>query len=787
MVVLTLACGAARGMNPPGIADVERLADRRADVIDRVDQTVVLVYGENPQEGGGSGVLIDPAGFALTNFHVVMGAGGTEGWAGLDDGRLRRWRLIGVDPGGDLAVIQLLGDQPYPYALMGDSDAVVVGQAVMAMGNPFAVSQDQTPTVTMGIVSGTHRFQGGEGGSSLLVYGDCIQVDTSINPGNSGGPLFDMNGRLIGINGRASFSFVERGRVNVGLGYAIGINQARRFLGDMLATKVAEHATLDAVFGDRGGKVVCTEIDYGRCPLADHGFELGDELIGLGGRRIDSANAVLNVLTTVPAGWPVRVVWRSRADGAQQEAVVRLNTLVYDKPPSAAEPPPDPGDDGKDQRAPQARGRVNFGEPGEVRNATLNREIARLLLRRADPDRFPEARLDSLARLELHGSDRIAGEPTVRIELADANDHVQRVWLGLDPARSIASPTVAHHIAGRATPMLARAVGDNTLRDVREDSLGDSASLLTPAALDARRKTVKIIGAGIGREQGYATGVIVSPLGRILTAEGLPLAASRLRVVLPDGSVHLAEVVRRDDAIQAALLQIDAMTPRFFELEDKPTAAVGDWVMAVANPFQVAELAEPLSVNLGVVSLRAELDTRRRATDFDVRCPILLIDAITANPGSPGGALVTVDGRLAGMVGKVLESESTNTRLNYAIPNDVLADFVAGRPTTPTEPEADDAEPDGGPVELGIRLFKLSGRRAPAYVDRVVAGSPADRAGIRRDDLVLTVNDEWVRTVEEYEQAVGELRRGADVLLVVKRGQQVLRLTLATGGEEAGQ
>ena len=112
----------------------------------------------------------------------------------------------------------------------------------MAMGNPFLLAEDQRPTVTLGVVSGIHRYQGGS--KNLLVYGDCIQTDSSINPGNSGGPLFNLQGEVVGINGRGSFE--ERGRVNVGLGYAISVNQIKKFIPDLLATKVSLHGTLDA-------------------------------------------------------------------------------------------------------------------------------------------------------------------------------------------------------------------------------------------------------------------------------------------------------------------------------------------------------------------------------------------------------------------------------------------------------------------------------------------------------------------------------------------------------------
>src|SRR5690606_7675457 len=106
--------------------------------------------------------------------------------------------------------------------------------------------------------------------------GNCIQVDSSVNPGNSGGPAFDMTGRVIGINGR--ISAMERGRVNVGVGYAISMEQIRNFIPDLLATKVVQHGTLDAQFSTRGGHVVCSAINLDS-PIARAGLKLGDRLI----------------------------------------------------------------------------------------------------------------------------------------------------------------------------------------------------------------------------------------------------------------------------------------------------------------------------------------------------------------------------------------------------------------------------------------------------------------------------------------------------------------------------
>src|SRR4029078_12812555 len=122
------------------------------------------------------------------------------------------------------------------------------------MGNPFLLATDFTPTVTYGLVSGVHRYQYPSG--TLLEYTDCIQVDTSTNPGNYSGPLFNMQGELIGINGRGSFE--KRGRVNSGVGYAISINQIKNFLPQLKAGLDTDHGSL--------GAFVASDEDEGSVP-----------------------------------------------------------------------------------------------------------------------------------------------------------------------------------------------------------------------------------------------------------------------------------------------------------------------------------------------------------------------------------------------------------------------------------------------------------------------------------------------------------------------------------------
>ena len=306
---------------------IKHLEEKRIAAIEQVIGSVVAIYDDDRQ-GGGSGVIIDPSGIALTNHHVIMGSG-VSGWGGLADGKLYRWDLIGTDPGGDVAIIQMHGDEEspdkeFPFTPLGDSDKVRVGDWALAMGNPFILTEDQSPTVTLGIVSGVKRYQPGAG-NNQLVYGNCIQVDSSINPGNSGGPLFNLEGRVIGINGRGSFK--ERGRVNVGLGYAISANQIKNFIPDLLATKLTEHATLDLQFEDRGGKVLCARRDA-LAPISEAGLELGDELIEFEGVPIKTANQFTNLICTLPEQWPIQLKVR-KPDGSEKTFHSRAFGLPY--------------------------------------------------------------------------------------------------------------------------------------------------------------------------------------------------------------------------------------------------------------------------------------------------------------------------------------------------------------------------------------------------------------------------------------------------------------------------
>ncbi|MBI1903347.1 MAG: trypsin-like peptidase domain-containing protein [Planctomycetia bacterium] len=313
-VIPPAAIPLAAGADVPG--DVLKAEAERVKVLEKARAATVAIFAAGGR-GGGSGVVVSREGYALTNYHVSSGAGDAMK-CGMADGTLYDAVIVGIDPTGDVALIKLLGKDEFPYAEMGNSDRVRQGDVCFACGNPFLLANDFKPTVTYGIVSGTHRYQYPAG--TLLEYADCIQADAAINPGNSGGPLFNADGQVIGINGRGSFE--KRARVNVGVGYAISINQIKNFMGCLKGGRLVDHATtgFQVLTGD-DGKVIVNDI-LTSSDAYRRGLRYGDELVAFGGRRIDHTNAFKNVLGIYPKGWRVPMTYER--EGKEYDALVRL-------------------------------------------------------------------------------------------------------------------------------------------------------------------------------------------------------------------------------------------------------------------------------------------------------------------------------------------------------------------------------------------------------------------------------------------------------------------------------
>jgi serine protease Do len=286
---------------------------------------------------------------------------------------------------------------------------------------------------------------------------------------------------------------------------------------------------------------------------------------------------------------------------------------------------------------------------------------------------------------------------------------------------------------------------------------------------------VKIHGAsGLATISAYATGILVSKEGHVLTVDQIMLQPDRTRVVLYDGSVHAATLLPPDDRLGVRLLKID---PKGVTGELRPlwpgadrSFRTGQFVVSLGNCFRLAEFSEKVSATFGVVVGRANTALRYRMTDVKYDGDIVLTDACN-NPGHFGGGLFALDGRWIGLNLRLIDSKETNTMLSAALPLDhvlpYLEQHVLGKAPAP---EAAKTEP----AWLGAVLFEQAGRQSPpAYVERVIAGSPAAQLGLRVDDLIVRVDDYSIRTCRELREILAKFPPGQKVKLTWKRGTQV--------------
>jgi serine protease Do len=278
------------------------------------------------RSGLGSGFIINPTGFIVTNNHVVEGA--TEIKVTLATKEEFDATLVGRDPKTDLALIKVKSPKPLPTVPFGNSDALEVGEWVLAIGNPFGLGH----TVTSGIVSAKGRIIGAG------PYDDFIQTDASINPGNSGGPLFNMRGQVIGIN----TAIVSGGQ---GIGFAIPINLAKEVLLQLhdkgnvtrgwlgVAIQSISPDLLKAFnLEDTHGALVSDVMADG--PAAKAGLQRGDVIIGFQGNKVQDSTELPRMVAAIAPGTKVQVeVLR----GAKKMTIpVTLGTLAEEKEASAA-------------------------------------------------------------------------------------------------------------------------------------------------------------------------------------------------------------------------------------------------------------------------------------------------------------------------------------------------------------------------------------------------------------------------------------------------------------------
>ncbi len=311
-----------------------------------------------------------------------------------------------------------------------------------------------------------------------------------------------------------------------------------------------------------------------------------------------------------------------------------------------------------------------------------------------------------------------------------------------------------------------------------------SAQELNAVITEAQMRCVKVFGAGgpAGLEE-YQSGFLVSPLGHIATAWSYVLDASPL-VVLDDGRRFNAEVVGFEPKLELAVLKIEADGLPYFKLDDEVKPQTGDAVLGFSNAFGVAIGSEPVSVMFGHLGATSNLAARRGYFKTPYQGAVYVLDLIANNPGAAGGALTDMQGRLIGMLGKELRDDRTGAWLNYAIPGEVLKpalrDIVSGKAPDVTPPESKLLPPDKAQqlALLGIVMVPNVLDRTPAFVDAVQPDSPAAKAGVKADDLIVLVGETRIDSQETLRNLLARTDRRDSLQVVIQRESQLITLTL---------
>ncbi|HTE04247.1 MAG TPA: trypsin-like peptidase domain-containing protein [bacterium] len=314
----------------PGIAPAPRppLSEESAiiDVVEHVRPSVVnintvaqvqTVFGVFPQEGAGSGVIVSPDGYVLTNNHVVEGAQQIK--VTLLSGKSYPARLVGADRFSDIAVVKIGTAERLPAAQLGTSGTLRVGQLAVAIGNPFGLGH----TVTVGVVSALNRSIQVPG----LIIENLIQTDAAINPGNSGGALVDSGGSVIGIN----TAIVPNAQ---GIGFAIPIDSARAIMDQLIRAGRVVRPYVGVVWGGDVDRSIASQynlpVDHGvlvrevdaNGPAANAGIQAGDIIVAVDGKPVANWNEFIRELFTRRPGDRVRL--EIVRDGGRRTLVVTL-------------------------------------------------------------------------------------------------------------------------------------------------------------------------------------------------------------------------------------------------------------------------------------------------------------------------------------------------------------------------------------------------------------------------------------------------------------------------------
>ncbi|CAN5282956.1 trypsin-like peptidase domain-containing protein [soil metagenome] len=326
---------------------------------------------------------------------------------------------------------------------------------------------------------------------------------------------------------------------------------------------------------------------------------------------------------------------------------------------------------------------------------------------------------------------------------------------------------------------------------------------------DVNAKLVKLFGAGGFRGiANYGTGILISPDGHILTVASQMLDSAELVVHLSDGVKMKATVLVVEPLLDVALVKIKiegkkpdeatGLNLPYFDYNaalKQPLAKPGDWVLALSNQFEIAMRDEPMTVQRGVVAAYTKMHGRRGIFDFPYDGNVYIVDAITNNPGAGGGALTTRKGELLGIVGKEIKNSLSETWMNYAIPLNAqvevkdgdklvkvtMTDFVNLGMQGKYKPIKRPAVEIGVGGYHGIRFVPNVLERTPPYVEEIVKGSPAEKAGIQIGDLVSFIDGEPIYSIKTFNEYMKKTRGGMRLRIEVRRENnlQTIELDLA--------